>query len=82
MFEKLVVYLILILCNFNLNPSISLSTPERADNITTLTVVYKYGLALRPEILNGDSSSCNKKSMKENSISHCVCNLALNDSFH
>lgn len=52
------VYLILILCNFNLNPSISLRTPERADNMTTLTVVYKYGLALRPEILNGDSSSC------------------------
>lgn len=51
------IYLILILCSFNLNPNISLKTPERADNITTLIVVYKYGFALKPEILNGDSNS-------------------------
>lgn len=50
-------YLIFILCNFNLNPSISLRTPDNADNITTLTVVYKYGFALNPDILNGDSNS-------------------------
>lgn len=58
MHPPLVLYLILILCNFNLKPSISLNTPERADNMTTLIVVYKYGLALKPEILNGDSNSC------------------------
>lgn len=34
-------YLILILCNFNLNPSISLNTPDNADNMTTFIVVYK-----------------------------------------
>lgn len=50
-------YLILILCNFNLKPSISLKTPDKADKITTFMVVYKYGFALRPDILNGDSNS-------------------------
>lgn len=54
---KAIHYLIFILCSFSLNPSISLRTPDRADKITTFTVVYKYGLALRPDILNGDSNS-------------------------
>lgn len=35
------IYLILILCNFSLNPSISLNTPDKADKMTTLIVVYK-----------------------------------------
>jgi hypothetical protein len=53
-------YLIFILCNFNLKPSISESTPESADNNTTLVMVYRYGLADSPEILNGLSSSCGR----------------------
>lgn len=51
-------YLILILWSFNLNPNISLKTPDNADSMTTLIVVYKYGFALRPDILKGDSNSC------------------------
>lgn len=54
-------YLILILCSFSLKPRHSLKTPDNADNITTLIVVYKYGFALRPDILNGDSNSCRRK---------------------
>lgn len=59
------IYLILILWSFNLNPNISLKTPDNADNMTTLIVVYKYGFALRPDILNGDSNSCNKKKIRQ-----------------
>lgn len=54
-------HLILILCNFNLNPKNSDRTPDRADNITTFVTVYKYGFAEKPEILNGLSSSCETK---------------------
>lgn len=53
-------YLILILCSFNLKPNISLSTPDKADKITTLIVVKRKGLALRPEILKGVSNSFNR----------------------
>lgn len=60
------LYLILILCNLSLKPNISLSTPDRAERITTLMVVYKYGLALRPDILNGDSSSFNRSAASFN----------------
>lgn len=55
-----IFYLILILCSFSLKPNISLRTPDRADKITTFTVVYRYGLALSPDILNGDSSSLSR----------------------
>lgn len=58
-FSDLRVHFILILCNLSLKPSISDRTPDRADKITTLVIVYKYGLADRPDILNGLSSSCN-----------------------
>jgi len=44
-------YLIVILCNFNLNPSNSDRTPERAESNTTFVIVYKYGFADSPEIL-------------------------------
>lgn len=59
-FEGTYNYFILILCNFSLKPSISLRTPDKADKITTLIVVKRYGFALRPDILNGVSSSFNK----------------------
>jgi hypothetical protein len=57
---SLPVHLILILCNLSLKPSISDRTPDKADRITTFVIVYRYGLADKPEILNGLSSSCNK----------------------
>lgn len=38
---EMIVYLILILCNFNLKPSKSESTPDSADKSTTLVIVYK-----------------------------------------
>lgn len=34
-------YFILILCNFSLNPKISDKTPDRAESITTLVILYK-----------------------------------------
>ncbi|KYN35254.1 hypothetical protein ALC56_10429 [Trachymyrmex septentrionalis] len=43
---------------FSLKPRSSESTPESADRSTTLVIVYKYGLADSPEILNGLSNSC------------------------
>ncbi|KYN18185.1 hypothetical protein ALC57_09530 [Trachymyrmex cornetzi] len=42
----------------SLKPRSSESTPESADRSTTLVIVYKYGLADSPEILNGLSNSC------------------------
>jgi len=57
---SLLVYFILILCNLSLKPSISDRTPDKADRITTFVIVYRYGLADKPDILNGLSSSCNK----------------------
>jgi len=57
---SLPVYFILILCNLSLKPSISDRTPDKADRITTFVIVYRYGLADKPDILNGLSSSCNK----------------------
>lgn len=45
------------LCSFNLKPSISENTPDNADNITNFVIVYKYGLADNPDILNGLSNS-------------------------
>ena len=50
-------YFIFILCSFNLNPSISDNTPDSAESITTLVIVYKYGLADKPDILKGLSNS-------------------------
>jgi len=50
-------YLILILCSFNLKPKISESTPDNADRTTTFVMLYRYGLAESPEILNGLSNS-------------------------
>lgn len=35
------IYLIFILCSFNLKPNISDKTPDRADSITTFVIVYK-----------------------------------------
>jgi len=51
------LYLIFILWSFSLKPSSSESTPESADSNTTLVMVYRYGLAESPEILNGLSNS-------------------------
>lgn len=55
------IYFILSLCNFTLKPSISENTPDNADRITSLVIVYKYGLADNPDILNGLSNSCKKR---------------------
>lgn len=52
------LYLIFILCNFNLNPNNSDSTPDSADKITTFINVNRYGLSDKPAILNGLSNSC------------------------
>ncbi|PSN35040.1 hypothetical protein C0J52_15397 [Blattella germanica] len=41
----------------DLNPSISDKTPDRAESITTLVMVYKYGFADKPDILKGLSNS-------------------------
>lgn len=51
-----------------MKPSNSESTPESADNSTTLVMVYRYGLAESPEILNGLSSSFIKSAASFNTL--------------
>ena len=59
-YHQRVVYLSLILYNFNLKPSNSVRTAENADKTTTLVILYRYGLAQKPEILYGLSSSLSR----------------------
>lgn len=49
------------MCSLSLKPSISERTPERAERMTTLVIVYKYGFADNPDILKGLSNSCKQK---------------------
>jgi hypothetical protein len=58
----------LILYSFNLNPSNSLITAEKADNVTTFVALYTHGSTPRPLILYGFSISLIKKKHLEEKI--------------